>query len=138
MVWFHGGDFNTGTPAIWNASIFVSRQKVSYSTNILDSKNSKITIFHPLHNLDFKNDHINICNNYYEITCTGCFNYLTIKDRKLSCKWDENLNVCVCVCSFLQFFQILFFNKPRFYYFYIGRTFCDWQAMLWPYILYIL
>ncbi|XP_073968128.1 fatty acyl-CoA hydrolase precursor, medium chain [Bombus fervidus] len=71
MVWFHGGDFNTGTPAIWNASIFVSRQKVSYSTNILDSKNSKITIFHPLHNLDFKNDHINICNNYYEITCTG-------------------------------------------------------------------
>ncbi|XP_060828959.1 carboxylesterase 1C-like [Bombus pascuorum] len=27
MVWFHGGDFNTGTPAIWNASIFVSRQK---------------------------------------------------------------------------------------------------------------
>lgn len=130
MVWFHGGDFNTGTPAIWNASIFVSRQKVSYSTNILDSKNSKITIFHPLHNLDFKNDHINICNNYYEITCTGCFNYLTIKDRKLSCKWDENLNVCVCVFFFTIFFQILFFNKPRFYYFYIGRTFCDWQAML--------
>ncbi|XP_012215239.1 carboxylesterase 1C [Linepithema humile] len=28
MVWFHGGDFNTGTPAIWDASIFVSKQKV--------------------------------------------------------------------------------------------------------------
>lgn len=28
MVWFHGGDFNTGTPAIWDASIFVTKQKV--------------------------------------------------------------------------------------------------------------
>ncbi|XP_071580393.1 fatty acyl-CoA hydrolase precursor, medium chain [Temnothorax nylanderi] len=40
MVWFHGGDFNTGTPAIWDASIFVSRQKVlvvtvAYRLNIL-------------------------------------------------------------------------------------------------------
>ncbi|XP_032690500.1 carboxylesterase 5A-like isoform X2 [Odontomachus brunneus] len=40
MVWFHGGDFNTGTPAIWDASIFASRQKVlvvtvAYRLNIL-------------------------------------------------------------------------------------------------------
>lgn len=40
MVWFHGGDFNTGTPAIWDASIFVSKQKVlvvtvAYRLNIL-------------------------------------------------------------------------------------------------------
>ncbi|KAL0124205.1 hypothetical protein PUN28_006200 [Cardiocondyla obscurior] len=40
MVWFHGGDFNTGTPAIWDASIFVTKQKVlvvtvAYRLNIL-------------------------------------------------------------------------------------------------------
>ncbi|XP_043251099.1 carboxylesterase 5A-like [Colletes gigas] len=40
MVWFHGGDFNTGTPAILDASIFVSKQKilvvtVAYRLNIL-------------------------------------------------------------------------------------------------------
>ncbi|XP_031845744.1 carboxylesterase 5A [Nomia melanderi] len=40
MVWFHGGDFNTGTPAIWDASVFVSKQKVlvvtvAYRLNIL-------------------------------------------------------------------------------------------------------
>ncbi|XP_054009213.1 carboxylesterase 5A-like [Hylaeus anthracinus] len=40
MVWFHGGDFNTGTPAIWDASIFVNKQKVivvtvAYRLNIL-------------------------------------------------------------------------------------------------------
>ncbi|KMQ89834.1 carboxylesterase 5a-like protein [Lasius niger] len=40
MVWFHGGDFNTGTPAIWDASIFVMKQKVlvvtvAYRLNIL-------------------------------------------------------------------------------------------------------
>ncbi|EFN79359.1 carboxylesterase 1C isoform X2 [Harpegnathos saltator] len=40
MVWFHGGDFNTGTPAIWDASMFVSKQKVlvvtvAYRLNIL-------------------------------------------------------------------------------------------------------
>ncbi|EZA47111.1 hypothetical protein DMN91_002701 [Ooceraea biroi] len=40
MVWFHGGDFNTGTPAIWDASIFVIKQKVlvvtvAYRLNIL-------------------------------------------------------------------------------------------------------
>ncbi|KZC07983.1 PREDICTED: carboxylesterase 5A-like [Dufourea novaeangliae] len=40
MVWFHGGDFNTGTPAIWDATIFVSKQKVlvvtvAYRLNIL-------------------------------------------------------------------------------------------------------
>ncbi|OAD58990.1 Carboxylesterase 5A [Eufriesea mexicana] len=40
MVWFHGGDFNTGTPAIWDASIFVSKHKimvvtVAYRLNIL-------------------------------------------------------------------------------------------------------
>lgn len=47
MVWFHGGDFNTGTPAIWDASTFVSKHKVSCSTNILDStKTPKLTIFH--------------------------------------------------------------------------------------------
>ncbi|XP_017789907.1 PREDICTED: carboxylesterase 5A [Habropoda laboriosa] len=40
MVWFHGGDFNTGTPAIWDASIFVTKHKilvvtVAYRLNIL-------------------------------------------------------------------------------------------------------
>ncbi|KAL7299946.1 hypothetical protein TKK_0007265 [Trichogramma kaykai] len=40
MVWFHGGDFNGGTPAIWDASIFVTKQKVlvvtvAYRLNIL-------------------------------------------------------------------------------------------------------
>ncbi|XP_066581570.1 fatty acyl-CoA hydrolase precursor, medium chain-like [Prorops nasuta] len=40
MVWFHGGDFNTGTPAIWDASVFVTKQKilvvtVAYRLNIL-------------------------------------------------------------------------------------------------------
>ncbi|XP_017885728.1 carboxylesterase 1C-like [Ceratina calcarata] len=40
MVWFHGGDFNTGTPAIWDASIFVNKYKmlvvtVAYRLNIL-------------------------------------------------------------------------------------------------------
>lgn len=35
MVWFHGGDFNTGTPAIWDASIFVSKQKVRYGKRAL-------------------------------------------------------------------------------------------------------
>ncbi|XP_003703679.2 fatty acyl-CoA hydrolase precursor, medium chain [Megachile rotundata] len=40
MVWFHGGDFNTGTPAIWDASIFVNKHKVivvtvAYRLNIL-------------------------------------------------------------------------------------------------------
>lgn len=30
MVWFHGGDFNTGTPAIWDATVFVNKQKVRY------------------------------------------------------------------------------------------------------------
>ncbi|XP_070160657.1 carboxylesterase 5A [Polyergus mexicanus] len=40
MVWFHSGDFNTGTPAIWDASIFVIKQKVlvvtvAYRLNIL-------------------------------------------------------------------------------------------------------
>ncbi|KAF3430658.1 hypothetical protein E2986_08305 [Frieseomelitta varia] len=39
MVWFHGGDFNTGTPAIWDASTFVSKHKilmvtVAYRLNI--------------------------------------------------------------------------------------------------------
>lgn len=34
MVWFHGGDFNTGTPAIWDASFFVNKHKVSYLTQI--------------------------------------------------------------------------------------------------------
>nr|QCC89021.1 carboxylesterase 6 [Meteorus pulchricornis] len=39
MVWFHGGDFNTGTPAIWDATIFVNEQKilvvtVAYRLNI--------------------------------------------------------------------------------------------------------
>lgn len=29
MVWFHGGDFNTGTPAITDATVFVNKQKVS-------------------------------------------------------------------------------------------------------------
>lgn len=28
MVWFHSGDFNTGTPALWNPTILVSRSKV--------------------------------------------------------------------------------------------------------------
>ncbi|XP_051174126.1 carboxylesterase 5A-like isoform X1 [Leptopilina boulardi] len=28
IVWFHSGDFNTGTPAIWDASVFVTKQKV--------------------------------------------------------------------------------------------------------------
>ncbi|XP_015171160.1 PREDICTED: acetylcholinesterase-like [Polistes dominula] len=40
MVWFHSGDFNTGTPKIWDASIFVTKQKVvvvtvAYRLNIL-------------------------------------------------------------------------------------------------------
>ncbi|XP_012532823.1 carboxylesterase 5A [Monomorium pharaonis] len=40
MVWFHGGDFNTGTAAIWDASVFVTKQKVlvvtvAYRLNIL-------------------------------------------------------------------------------------------------------
>ncbi|XP_078038305.1 carboxylesterase 5A [Augochlora pura] len=40
MVWFHGGDFNTGTPAIWDATVFVNKQKVlvvtvAYRLNIL-------------------------------------------------------------------------------------------------------
>ncbi|KAK2583044.1 hypothetical protein KPH14_009082 [Odynerus spinipes] len=40
MVWFHNGDFNTGTPNIWDASIFVMKQKVlvvtvAYRLNIL-------------------------------------------------------------------------------------------------------
>ncbi|KAJ8664888.1 hypothetical protein QAD02_006550 [Eretmocerus hayati] len=40
MVWFHSGDFNTGTPAIWDASVFVAKQKVlvvtvAYRLNIL-------------------------------------------------------------------------------------------------------
>ncbi|XP_031777907.1 fatty acyl-CoA hydrolase precursor, medium chain [Nasonia vitripennis] len=40
MVWFHGGDFNGGTPAIWDASVFVTKQKVlvvtvAYRLNIL-------------------------------------------------------------------------------------------------------
>ncbi|XP_076294153.1 carboxylesterase 1C [Lasioglossum baleicum] len=40
MVWFHGGDFNTGTPAIWDASYLVNKQKVivvtvAYRLNIL-------------------------------------------------------------------------------------------------------
>ncbi|KAI4485358.1 PREDICTED: acetylcholinesterase-like [Polistes canadensis] len=40
MVWFHSGDFNTGTPKIWDASIFVMKQKVvvvtvAYRLNIL-------------------------------------------------------------------------------------------------------
>ncbi|KAI4485065.1 hypothetical protein M0802_012806 [Mischocyttarus mexicanus] len=40
MVWFHSGDFNTGTPNIWDASIFVTKQKVvvvtvAYRLNIL-------------------------------------------------------------------------------------------------------
>jgi len=30
MVWFHSGDFNTGTPAIWDASVFVTKQKVRF------------------------------------------------------------------------------------------------------------
>ncbi|KAF7989713.1 hypothetical protein HCN44_008387 [Aphidius gifuensis] len=39
MVWFHSGDFNTGTPAIWDATIFVNKQKilvvtVAYRLNI--------------------------------------------------------------------------------------------------------
>ncbi|KAH0540355.1 hypothetical protein KQX54_016515 [Cotesia glomerata] len=39
MVWFHGGDFNTGTPAIWDATVFVNKQKilvvtVAYRLNI--------------------------------------------------------------------------------------------------------
>ncbi|CAL7939053.1 unnamed protein product [Xylocopa violacea] len=39
LVWFHGGDFNTGTPAIWDASTFVSKHKilvvtVAYRLNI--------------------------------------------------------------------------------------------------------
>lgn len=32
MVWFHSGDFNTGTPAIWDATIFVNKQKVINNT----------------------------------------------------------------------------------------------------------
>ncbi|XP_033214717.1 carboxylesterase 5A isoform X1 [Belonocnema kinseyi] len=28
IVWFHSGDFNTGTPAIWDASVLVTKQKV--------------------------------------------------------------------------------------------------------------
>ncbi|XP_043496205.1 acetylcholinesterase-like [Polistes fuscatus] len=40
MVWFHSGDFNTGTSKIWDASIFVMKQKVvvvtvAYRLNIL-------------------------------------------------------------------------------------------------------
>ncbi|KAG7208337.1 hypothetical protein KM043_014573 [Ampulex compressa] len=40
MVWFHGGDFNTGTPAIWDASVFVNKQRVlvvtvAYRLNVL-------------------------------------------------------------------------------------------------------
>ncbi|XP_046622830.1 carboxylesterase 5A-like [Neodiprion virginianus] len=40
MVWFHGGDFNTGTPAIWDATVFSIKQKmlivtVAYRLNIL-------------------------------------------------------------------------------------------------------
>ncbi|XP_063992237.1 carboxylesterase 5A isoform X2 [Diachasmimorpha longicaudata] len=39
MVWFHGGDFNTGTPAIWDATTLVNKQKilvvtVAYRLNI--------------------------------------------------------------------------------------------------------
>ncbi|XP_058795202.1 fatty acyl-CoA hydrolase precursor, medium chain-like isoform X2 [Phymastichus coffea] len=39
-VWFHAGDFNSGTPAIWDASVFVTKQKVlvvtvAYRLNIL-------------------------------------------------------------------------------------------------------
>lgn len=41
MVWFHGGDFNTGTPAIWDASILVNKQKVSHLTSITEKAASK-------------------------------------------------------------------------------------------------
>ena len=34
LVWFHGGDFNTGTPAIWDASVFVTKQKVKFATPV--------------------------------------------------------------------------------------------------------
>ncbi|XP_034940154.1 carboxylesterase 5A [Chelonus insularis] len=39
MVWFHGGDFNTGTPAIWDATTFVNKKEilvvtVAYRLNI--------------------------------------------------------------------------------------------------------
>lgn len=43
IVWFHGGDFNTGTPAIWDATVFVNKQKVS-----LLKVNVAISLFPPL------------------------------------------------------------------------------------------